>query len=41
MIGFIAIGPLGLAALAHDRGIAIDVSSGYLPAWLLRGELAP
>lgn len=39
-IGRIAVTPLGLAALAHDRGLAFDLESGYVPAWLVRGELA-
>ena len=34
---FIALAPLALAALAHDRGMAFDVESDYLPAALLRG----
>lgn len=36
--GLLAITPLGLAAVAHDRGIPIEVESGYLPSWLVRGE---
>lgn len=36
--GFIALGPLALAAIAHDSGWPIDVESDYLPKRLLRGE---
>lgn len=39
--GFLALGPLAMAAIAHDRGIPIEVESGYMPAWLVRGEWAP
>lgn len=34
----LAVVPLGLAALAHDRGLSIDVESDYVPAWIIRGE---
>ncbi len=36
--GFLALAPLGLACLAHDRGIPIDVESDYIPRWIVRGE---
>lgn len=39
IIGLIAMTPVGLAALAHDRGLATGVRSGYIPDWLVRGEL--
>jgi hypothetical protein len=39
VIGLLATTPLGLAALAHDRGMPIGVESEYIPAWLVRGEL--
>jgi hypothetical protein len=34
--GFLALGPLGLACLAHDRGIPIEVESPYIPSWIVR-----
>lgn len=37
VIGRIALTPLGLAVLALDRGIPIEITSGYMPRWLLRG----
>lgn len=36
--GYIAIGPLGLASVAHDAGIPIDVESEYLPRYLYNGS---
>lgn len=30
--------PMGLAAVAYDRGIPIEVESDYAPGWLIRGE---
>ena len=36
--GFLAINLLGLAALAHERDIAFEVDSEYLPMRLVRGE---
>jgi hypothetical protein len=36
--GFMPVGLLGLAALAHDRGIPFDVQSEYLPPHLVRGD---
>jgi Immunity protein 49 len=38
--GFIALGPLAMASLANDRGMKIEVESGYMPSWLVRGEWA-
>jgi hypothetical protein len=34
--GYLAFWPLGLACLAHDRGVPIDVESDYIPAWIIR-----
>lgn len=34
--GFLALGPLGLACLAHDRGMRVDVESDYIPAWIIQ-----
>jgi hypothetical protein len=34
--GVLALGPLGLACLAHDRGIPIEVESPYIPKWIVR-----
>jgi hypothetical protein len=34
--GFLALAPLGLACLAHDRGIPIEVDSPYIPTWIVR-----
>jgi hypothetical protein len=36
--GFLALGPLGLACLAHDRGVPIEVESDYAPGWIIRRE---
>jgi hypothetical protein len=36
--GYVALGPLAIACLAHDAGVAIDVESDYLPANLLLGR---
>ena len=36
--GFLALDALGLACLARERGMAIDVESDYIPAWIVRGE---
>ncbi|MEV6410855.1 Imm49 family immunity protein [Kribbella sp. NPDC051718] len=35
-LGFIALGPLCLAAIARQRGIAFAVRSEYLPERLIR-----
>jgi hypothetical protein len=35
---FLALAPLGLACIAHDRGIPIEVESGYIPSWIVRHE---
>jgi len=35
--GFIALLPLALACLAHDRGIAIEIESAYIPRWIVVG----
>ncbi|MEP6859864.1 MAG: immunity 49 family protein [Deltaproteobacteria bacterium] len=35
--GLIALGPLAMASLAHDTGIAIEVESDYLPRRLFEG----
>jgi hypothetical protein len=35
--GFVALGPLAIACLAHDAGMPIDVESDYLPHHLLVG----
>jgi Immunity protein 49 len=34
--GILALWPLGLACLAHDRGMPIDVESDYIPGWIIR-----
>jgi hypothetical protein len=36
--GFLALGPLALAAAAYDRGIPFEVESDYLPMPLVRGD---
>ncbi|MBP2338117.1 hypothetical protein JOF41_004295 [Saccharothrix coeruleofusca] len=36
-LGYIALGPLALAAMAHDTGTQITVTSDYLPTGLLNG----
>lgn len=36
--GFVALGPLAVACLAHDAGFTITVESEYLPKYLLNGE---
>ncbi|MFJ8960785.1 immunity 49 family protein [Lentzea sp. NPDC102401] len=36
--GYVAIGPLGLASIAHDAGIPIEVTSEYLPPYLYNGS---
>jgi hypothetical protein len=33
--GFLALGPLAMAAIAHDRDITVKVDSDYMPAWLV------
>lgn len=33
--GYVAIGPLGLASVAHDIGVPIEVQSEYLPQYLV------
>ncbi|MEU8626683.1 immunity 49 family protein [Streptomyces sp. NPDC048669] len=33
--GFLALGPLAVACLAHDAGFPIEVESEYLPVRLL------
>ncbi|MBN6041231.1 immunity 49 family protein [Amycolatopsis sp. 195334CR] len=35
--GFVALGPLAIACLAHDAGVTIEVESDYLPIHLLEG----
>ncbi|MEC3979849.1 immunity 49 family protein [Amycolatopsis sp. H20-H5] len=35
--GFVALGPLAVACLARDAGVAIEVESEYLPKHLLEG----
>ncbi|MCF1596041.1 immunity 49 family protein [Streptomyces muensis] len=38
--GLVALGPLAMACLAHDGGVAIEVESGYIPKYLLeRGRV--
>ncbi|MFF4509207.1 immunity 49 family protein [Streptomyces sp. NPDC001401] len=38
--GLVALGPLAMACLAYDRGVPIDVESGYMPKYLLeRGRV--
>jgi hypothetical protein len=37
--GFLCLTALGLASIAHDRGIAIEVDSPYMPAWIVLGQL--
>ncbi len=34
-LGWVALRPLGLACLAHDRGIGVEVESDYLPRELI------
>jgi Immunity protein 49 len=36
--GFLAFRPLAFAAMAHDRGIAVEFESDYLPRTLVVGE---
>jgi hypothetical protein len=38
--GFIALGPLAMAATATERGMPVRIESGYMPSWLVRGEWA-
>ncbi|HXV94654.1 MAG TPA: immunity 49 family protein [Pseudonocardia sp.] len=38
--GFLAPGPVGLAAIAHDAGMSVTVRSGYVPDRLLRGRFS-
>lgn len=38
--GFIAMGPLGIACLAYDNGVRVEVDSPYAPHWLVRGGCA-
>lgn len=35
--GYVALGPLAIACLAHDAGVTIEVESDYMPANLLKG----
>ncbi|MFK0254412.1 immunity 49 family protein [Streptomyces sp. NPDC090445] len=35
LAGFLALGPLAIACLAHDAGLSIEVESEYLPSALL------
>jgi hypothetical protein len=39
-MGFLAIGPLAFASLAHDSGMPVTVVSDYLPETLWRGDCA-
>jgi hypothetical protein len=39
-LGYLAFGPLAFASLAWDAGIAIDLSSEYIPARLYQGQCA-
>lgn len=36
--GWLALEPLGIACLARQRGIPVDVESDYIPAWLVRRD---
>jgi hypothetical protein len=36
--GFIALAPLGLACIAHDLGIPIEVESEYIPKYILEKQ---
>lgn len=36
--GFLALGPLGLAAIAYERGISIEVESDYIPKYIIQGD---
>jgi hypothetical protein len=36
---FLALGALGLVALAHDRGMRVEAHSDYLPLRLIQGQL--
>jgi hypothetical protein len=38
---FIALGPLGLCALADERGVWVEPRSDYTPLRLVRGEVEP
>lgn len=37
---FFAWVPMGIAALAHDRGVKVEVESDYAPLWMVRGAFA-
>lgn len=37
---FLALGPLALASLAHDAGMAVTVRSDYIPAHIYEGHVA-
>lgn len=37
--GFLALGALGVAAAAHDRGLRVEVQSDYMPLRLILGDL--
>lgn len=37
-LGFLAWGPLAIAAVAHDRGLRVEVQSDYLPLRLVLGD---
>jgi hypothetical protein len=38
--GYVALGPLGLACLAHDRGLKVDIASDYVPRALITRSYA-
>lgn len=35
--GYLALGPLAIASMAHNAGIPIELESEYLPQWILEG----
>ncbi len=37
-LGFLAWGPLAIAAVAHDRGLRVEVQSDYVPLRLVLGD---
>ena len=39
--GFLAFGPMAMAALAHEAGMRVEVESDYLLTWLVRGDCHP
>jgi hypothetical protein len=39
--GFLALGPLAIASMAHDAGMAVEVESEYVPAALIQGACSP